>query len=183
VPIIQQTAVFDGYGFDWDNEKSTKNLMIEILPFHPEDQEPVQALILAGLEEYWGHLDETKNPDLKNIAASYHKGIFLVAWLDNEIAGTGAFIPRSAESVEVVRMSVVKHLRRQGIGRKLLCELCSRAYQRGYRQVILETTATWQKAIAFYRAFGFQITHYLDGDVYFALDLQRFYEIKPSFRG
>ena len=154
--------------------------MIEIVPFRPENQEPVRNLILAGLKEYWGRLDESKNPDLKNIAASYQKGIFLTAWLDHEIVGTGAFIPRSVESVEIVRMSVARDLRGQGIGQQLLVELCGRAYQLGYKQVILETTATWHKSIAFYQTFGFQITHYSDGDVYFALDLQDFFENKLS---
>jgi len=150
--------------------------MVEILPFRPEDQEPAQALILAGLEEYWGTLDERKNTDLKDIAASYQNGTFLVAWLDGEIVGTGAFMPRSAECVEVVRMSVARDMRSQGIGRRLLRELCNRAYQRGYRQVILETTDNWERAIAFYKAFGFQITHYSGGDVYFALNLREFFQ-------
>jgi len=145
--------------------------VIEISPFRSEDQDAVQALILAGLEEHWGFLDESKNPDLKDIAASYQAGEFLVAWLDNKIVGTGAFVPRSEQTVEIVRMSVVKCMRRQGIGRRVLGELCRRAYQRGYKRVILETTATWQSTISFYRSCGFQITHYSDGDVYFGLDL------------
>ena len=149
--------------------------MIEIMPFRPVDQEPVRALILAGLKEYWGFLDKSKNPDLENIVESYQNGTFLVAWLNHEIVGTGAFIPRSAESIEIVRMSVAKHLRGQGIGGKLLHELCSRAYQRGYKRVTLETTTTWERAIAFYKTFGFQITYYADGDTYFALDLQKFF--------
>ena len=96
------------------------------------------------------------------------------------IVGTGAFIPRSIESAEIVRMSVARHLRRQGIGRKMLIELCYRAYLRGFRQVILETTATWKDAIAFYQAFGFQISHYAEGDVYFALDLRKYFENKST---
>jgi hypothetical protein len=39
--------------------------------------------------------------------------------------------------------------------------------------VILETTATWENAIAFYQAFGFQISHFADGDVYFALQTNK----------
>ena len=143
--------------------------MIEIKPFRPEDQEPVQALILAGLEEHWGFLDESKNPDLKHISASYQKGVFLVAWLGGEVVATGAFIPRSDETVEVVRMSVAKKMRRRGFGRQMLYELCSQAVQTGYKRVILETTDTWQDVISFYKAFGFQITHYTDGDVYLEL--------------
>jgi GNAT superfamily N-acetyltransferase len=147
-------------------------LTIEIRPFHPDDQEPARELILAGLEEYWGRLDESKNPDLQDIADSYRDGIFLVACLEERIVCTGALLHRSAETAEIVRMSVVQHMRRQGIGRQMLAELCKKACQRGFRQVILETTATWENAIAFYQAFGFQISHYADGDVYFALDLR-----------
>lgn len=146
--------------------------VIKILPFRVEDQEPVKALILAGLEEHWGFLDESKNPDLMDIAESYRKGIFLVAWLGCEIVGTGAFIPRSTEIVEVVRMSVSKVMRRRGIGRLILDALCKQAFQEGYKKVVLETTETWQDEILFYEQYGFQITHYADGDVYFMLDLQ-----------
>jgi ribosomal protein S18 acetylase RimI-like enzyme len=68
-------------------------------------------------------------------------------------------------------MSVRKDLRRQGIGQKILSELCKQAVQSGYEEVILETTDTWQDVIAFYQQYGFEITHYLDGDVYFRMDL------------
>jgi len=148
--------------------------IIEIKPFRSEDQEPVQALILAGLEEHWGFLDESKNQDLKDISASYQKEVFLVAWFEGEIIGTGAFISRSDETAEVVRMSVAVQMRRRGFGRQILYELCCQAVQTGYRRVILETTDTWQDVISFYNAFGFQITHYTDGDVYFVLNLQEF---------
>ena len=58
----------------------------------------------------------------------------------------------------------------------MLTELCLRAYQRGFTQVILETTATWGNAIAFYQAFGFQISYYAEDDVFFTLDLQKYYK-------
>ena len=162
--------------------KMGKKSAVEIRPFQPEDQEPVRDLILAGLEEYWGTLDESKNLDLHNIVDSYRDGIFLVACLEQQIVCTGALLPRSAETAEIVRMSVARHLRRQGLGRQMLAELCSRAYQRGFRQVILETTATWKNAIAFYQAFGFQISHFADGDVYFTLDLRKYNSSGPVLR-
>jgi putative acetyltransferase len=156
--------------------KVDKKLAIEIRPFRPDDQEPARDLILTGLEEYWGRLDESKNPDLQDIADSYQDGIFLIALLDEQIICTGAMLPRSTETAEIVRMSVARSLRRQGVGRQMLAELCCRAYQRGFRQVILETTETWKNAIAFYQAFGFQISYYADGDVYFVLDLRKYFE-------
>ena len=147
--------------------------MIEIKPFQHQDQPAAKALILDGLVDHWGFLDESKNPDLNDIATSYTEGIFLVAWMDGEIIGTGAFKPRSARQVEIVRMSVKKDLRRQGIGRRILDELLRRAKESGYKEVILETTETWQDVIDFYLIYGFEITHHLDGDVYFRKSLNR----------
>ncbi len=145
---------------------------IVLEPFRPEDQAEARALILAGLAEHWGFLDPTRNPDLDDIAASYADGTFLVARRAGRIVGTGALLPRQDGVAEIVRMSVAGDLRRQGIGRLILQELCRRARQQGFRRVILETTATWHEVIAFYLRYGFHVTHYQDGDVYFALDLQ-----------
>ena len=75
------------------------------------------------------------------------------------------------DTVEIVRMSVQRNLRRQGIGNQMLRRLCDEAYRSGYKRVILETTETWQEVIEFYKSFGFQITCFKDGDVYFSLDL------------
>lgn len=165
---LQRNRVVGRFGRD-------EVLAIKILPFQPENQETVRGLILEGLEEHWGYLDESKNPDLEDIGVSYGEATFLVAWLDGEIVGTGAFIPRSERVVEIVRMSVLRELRRQGIGRRILRELCRRAYESGYREAISETTNTWEGVIEFYRQFGFQITHYVEDDVYFGLDLHEFF--------
>lgn len=144
---------------------------IAISPFRPEDQAQVKSLILAGLSEHWGTLDPTKNPDLDDIRATYANATFLVAWRQGRIVGTGALVPRSDGIAEIVRMSVVQDLRRRGVGRLILQQLVERAQAAGYRQVILETTATWREVVEFYQRYGFHITHYRDGDVYFALDL------------
>jgi ribosomal protein S18 acetylase RimI-like enzyme len=64
-------------------------------------------------------------------------------------------------------------MRRKRIGWFILDQLVQRARAAGYRQVILETTATWLEVITFYLRYGFYITHFREGDVYFALDLDR----------
>ena len=140
-------------------------------PFQPGDQEACKALVLSGLVDHWGVLDPTKNPDLNDIARSYARATFLVAWQGERVVGSGALVPRGGGSAEVVRMSVAKDLRRSGIGKLILTRLIEQARADGCRQVILETTDTWQEVIAFYLRFGFEITHYMDGDVYFRLNL------------
>ena len=144
---------------------------ITILPFQPENQIEVKTLILAGLAEHWGVLDPSKNPDLNDIGSSYKDAIFLLAWQQARIIGTGALVPRSNQTAEIVRMSIAADMRRQGIASRILQELCQQAKTAGYERIVLETTETWDDAIGFYQHSGFKITHYLDGDVYFALDL------------
>jgi ribosomal protein S18 acetylase RimI-like enzyme len=144
---------------------------ITLHPFQPADQAEVKALVLAGLVEHWGVLDTSKNPDLDDIAASYAGATFLVARQNGRIIGTGALVPRQEGTAEVVRMSVAAECRRKGVGRTLLQTLVDHAQNSGIQRVILETTDTWQEVIAFYLSFGFHITHYQDGDVYFELML------------
>jgi GNAT superfamily N-acetyltransferase len=148
----------------------TQNNLV-ILPFHPDNQVEVQNLINEGLGEHWGKVDKEKNPDLKDISNSYRSGIFLVAWLDDEIVGTGALVPRSRKIAEIVRMSVDPIVRRQGIGRALLEALTKFAMVNGYQELILETTATWNGVIDFYLSFGFQTTHLEQGNQFFKLDV------------
>jgi len=125
------------------------------------------------LADHWGELDPTLNPDLNDIAESYRDALFLVAKQNGRVVGCGALVPHDADTAEVKRMSVAAELRRQGLGRRILMALCEQARARGFQRIILETTKTWDEVIAFYRAFGFQITHHRDGDVYFELDLEQ----------
>lgn len=142
------------------------NNNLEIRPFQPGDQQTAQQLILAGLTEHWGTLDPTLNPDLDDIAASYAHGTFLVAVLDGEVVGTGAILPEN-ENGRIVRMSVAKEKRRQGIANVILNALIQIAQENQYQQILLETTATWQDAVTFYQRSGFTITHHADGDTHF----------------
>jgi ribosomal protein S18 acetylase RimI-like enzyme len=144
---------------------------IMISPFKRAYQVQAKKLVLAGLKEHWVVLDLSKNPDLNDIGTSYINGLFLIALRNNEVVGTGAIVPRPNNTGEIVRMSVATHLRRNGIGKMLLDELCNHARKVGYVKIILETTETWQEVIEFYKNYGFQITHYCDGDVYFSLEI------------
>jgi len=156
-----------------------KNPDIVVRLFQREHQEIVKKLILAGLTEHWGSCDPTLNPDLNDIAAHYASATFLVAWCGEQIVGTGALVPKTDTVAEIVRMSVASDRRRQGIATTILEHLCQEAANQGYQRLILETTATWHGVIAFYRNFGFNITHEQEGkfgrDVYFSLDLSSEY--------
>jgi GNAT superfamily N-acetyltransferase len=159
------------YSTQQDIYMNNQSQDIIILPFQPEYQSEVKNLILAGLAEHWGTRDPTKNPDLDNIGFTYANAIFLVAWQNSKIIGTGALVPKANGVAEIVRMSVAANMRRKGIGRKILQRLCKQAKLNGYKRLVLETTETWHEVIEFYNQFGFQVTHHLDGDIYFSLEI------------
>lgn len=96
---------------------------IDIRPFCPADQSAARTLILAGLQEHWGTLDLTLNPDLDDIVRHYADGVFLTAWQAGALVGTGALIPEAPGVSRVVRMSVDRRCRRGGIGRRILTGL------------------------------------------------------------
>ena len=128
------------------------------------DAAEVKALVLAGLEEHWGSVDASLNPDLDDLPAA-HPGSRTVVACDRtgRIVGTGTVIPRDATTAEVVRMSTSTAHRGKGVGRVVLAELVETARSWGARRVVLETTATWTATVAFYERNGFRITHHDEG--------------------
>jgi ribosomal protein S18 acetylase RimI-like enzyme len=101
--------------------------------------------------------------------------VVLVAWLGDQIAGSGVLIPRADGDREVLRMAVARAYRRRGIATEVLAALVVEAQRLGARRVVLETTATWHEARAFYTAFGFRLSHYDESEfgpeAHFVLDL------------
>jgi putative acetyltransferase len=146
---------------------------VDIRPIQPQDQDETRQLILDGLAGHWGWLDPSKNPDLDDIASSYAGALFLVARLDGRLVGSGVLVPRGECTAEIVRMSVAADVRRKGIGRLILQRLCEHARQNDFQRIVLETTETWHEVVQFYLDYGFRITHHLDGDAYFILDLTK----------
>lgn len=144
---------------------------IVVRHFTASDQENARNLILSGLVEHWGWLDSSKNTDLDDIGKSYATGTFLVAYSGETLVGTGALLPRGEGIAEIVRMSVIQMMRRQGVGSIILAKLIAIARSWDCQRIILETTSTWDDAVAFYRNHGFRVTKEHAGDTYFILDL------------
>ena len=139
-------------------------------PFTPADQQAARALILEGLGERFGFIDETRNPDVDDIVAEYlaQGHLFLVAEdADGALVGTGAlrFEPDGV-TCQLVRVSVRRDLRRQGIARTLVEALLAEARARGRRRVWVETNAEWRDAIALYERLGFVVFARRDGLVF-----------------
>ena len=131
----------------------------------PESHDEVRRLVLDGLAEHWGDVDESLNPDLDDMLRAYAGGRTLVARDDEgAIVGTGTLRPHGSNEAEIVRMSVRTDSRRFGLGRRLVDELVATARGWGCEAVVLETTTAWTEVVAFYQRCGFAITHVEHGD-------------------
>ncbi len=141
---------------------------LRITPFSPVHQHEARQLILEGLGEHWGFIDEDINTDLVDIEASYASGDFVLGWMGDTLVATGALIPEDEHSKRIVRMSVAKGFRRRGFGQQILEHLLAIA-KKAPGKVVLETTETWDDTIAFYLSYGFQIDEHRSGDVHMSL--------------
>lgn len=140
-----------------DTQPSQFNALLDIRPIDEATQEQARTLILSGLGEHFGYIDEMLNQDLSDIVASYvEKGhIFLIGSIGNDVVCTGALVRESQFTGRVVRMSVAKEYRRQGFGTAMLQRLTHFAKEKGYRRLLVETNNDWYDAIGFYRRLGF----------------------------
>lgn len=129
-----------------------------IRPFAVADQAAARGLILTGLGEHWGFIDETLNPDVDDIAGHFPAAtadFFVVENDDGAIIGTAGLIREDARTGRIVRMSVAKSARGRGIGKRLVAQLETTARGRGYDRLVCETTHDWADAIALYTSCGF----------------------------
>src|SRR5713226_665110 len=128
-----------------------------IRSFEVGDQEQALWLILEGLGEPFGYINEKLNPDLDDILQNYIKQghVFVVACIGREMVGTGALILHGEGISEMVRISTRKTYRRRGIGQAIVTDLVDVARQRGDRRIIVKTNASWHDAIHLYQRLGF----------------------------
>lgn len=130
---------------------------LSIRPFMRGDQATVRRLILEGLGEHFGFIDEARNPDLDDIALHYIAAgnCFIVAERGGELVGTGALMAGDGNAAQIVRVSVSHARRHEGIGAALVSHLLAEARARGFGRVIVETNLDWLDAIRLYVRAGF----------------------------
>jgi hypothetical protein len=83
-------------------------------PLRPATRSRQRSLILEGLGEHFGSIDETRNPDVDDILHHYIRAgrVFMVGCMGREIVGTGALIRHSERTSELVRTSTHKEFAR-----------------------------------------------------------------------
>lgn len=86
-------------------------------------------------------------------------GGLLLAWVDGELAGCGAFRPLpdadEANACEMKRLYVRRAFRRFGLGRLLAQALIDGAVQAGYSAMLLDTLDDMEAARGLYATLGF----------------------------
>lgn len=130
---------------------------LSIRSFESRDQEMVRRLILDGLGEHFGFVDEALNPDLDDISRHYVAAgaLFLVTEHAGEIVGTGALVGRDRDTAQIVRISVSQAQRGKGIGAALVEQLIAAARKGSFSRVLVETNLDWLDAIGLYARCGF----------------------------
>lgn len=124
----------------------------------------VRRLVLDGLGERWGYVDERLNRDLDDIASTNDSGLTLTAWIGAVLVGTGSLVPRGEGRAEVLRMSTAAPYRGRGVATRVLRYLLDDASRRGLGTVVLETAAAWHEARSMDERNGFVLEREEDGE-------------------
>ena len=127
------------------------------------DDDRIRELHEEALRETGGFVEEASEPDLDEIKRVYldQGGEFLVGEIDDRIIAMGAFRPAegyitefltdlSDETAEIKRMRVDPAHQRQGHGQSIYDELEQRARERGFGDLVLDTTPQQVGARRFY---------------------------------
>ena len=111
-----------------------------------------------GIDLDFQHFDE----ELANLPGDYAppQGALLLAFVDGELAGCGAFRPLPdvdyANACEMKRLYVRRAFRRFGLGRMLAQALMDHATEAGYSVMLLDTLDDMESARGLYASLGFE---------------------------
>ena len=136
-------------------------MMLKIEVLTEEKSSLATQLIVSGLKEYFLNYESKYNPDLLNLYDYYNKprNVFLIGLVDYTVVATGGIVYEKGNIARIVRMSIKKEYRREGYASILLKTLEKKAFDYGYKKIVLETTRTWQKAISFYKKNNYRIVY------------------------
>lgn len=84
------------------------------------------------------------------------RGVYVVAYVDDQPLACGALRPLDESTAEVRRMYVHRDHRRQGLASVVLAHLITQATRLGFTSLLLETGDRQAPAIALYESFGFK---------------------------
>jgi putative acetyltransferase len=115
--------------------------------------------LIEELDSYLTGLYPAESNQLLSVESLRQPNVtFLVARIDGQIAGCGAFVNHGGEYAELKRMFVKPEFRGLKIGRRILEELETRARAGGLARARLETGIAQPEALGLYENAGYQRT-------------------------
>jgi putative acetyltransferase len=118
---------------------------------------PGARWLIGQLDGYLTGLYPAESNHLLPVEALRQPNVtFLVASVDGEVAGCGAFVNQGGEYAEIKRMFVLPEFRGLKLGRRILEELESLARASGIELARLETGIHQSEALLLYEKAGYQ---------------------------
>lgn len=129
--------------------------MIDLVRTNSEDADFLALVLLLDKEL------QVRDGQDHSFYAQFNKPVGLsgvvVAYLDNEPVGCGAFKKYAKQVAEIKRMFVKPETRGQRIGAQILAELEVWAREQSFAECILETGFKQPEAIALYKRSGYNV--------------------------
>ena len=131
--------------------------MITIVDYRPEHQPSFEKLNRSWIERFF-KMEEVDVNVLTRPEEFILKdgGVILMAYWNDEIAGTVALRKMKSGDYELTKMAVDEKYRGKGIGEALIHGLTDRAKEMGLKRVILYSNTILENAIRLYRRLGFK---------------------------
>jgi GNAT superfamily N-acetyltransferase len=129
-------------------------LTIEPVAYSNGEAQRLIAATLADLAERYGGEGDATPIDPAQFDPPH--GIFLLARLDEDAVGCGAWRSSGEHDAEIKRMYTAPEARGRGVARAVLDALEATARDAGKRRMILETGDRQPEAIALYESHGYR---------------------------
>jgi putative acetyltransferase len=140
-----------------------------IRSWQPEDRVAAAKVIESALAEYGlGWEPDGADRDVLAVEEYYldRGGEFWVIEENRNLIGTSAYYPcmvtasepgnRSEKAVEIRKMYLHSKVRGRGLGKYLLAQLERSIFDRGYREIRIETASVLAAAVKLYESNGYQ---------------------------
>ncbi len=118
---------------------------------------PAFSELIAQLDSFLAELNGTKNDFYAKLNVVDDIPTVVLAELDGQFVGCGAFRPKSDGVVEIKRMYVLPAFRGQAIGQLVLAALELWANEQGHTRAELETSKRLTSAVALYTKAGYSV--------------------------
>ncbi|RBY87134.1 N-acetyltransferase [Blastococcus sp. TBT05-19] len=121
----------------------------------PYDSPPAQRLVEEVQQEYVARYGGRDAAPVDPAQFLPPEGLFLVAEVDGEPAGCGAWRVYPPGGVEIKRVYVAPAFRRLGLAQAVMAELEATAARAGHRKVVLNTGRRQPEAVRLYGELGY----------------------------